>query len=203
LLYFLLLLDVNSTKSVVASRNQMCWENLQQSLRLTRLVNTETKTLFKEYKTYQGEAFQEGFCKAQGIRIPDPTISGLETSERIASIYTHIQAFLPHLKRVQEQQTDLQPPESPLLKKFTIVEDNSRRLAYCIENFYHSSFPNLSLPEPASGPTTLPPPQNVFQQKVYGCAVLKTYKKLLTNIINEQRTLKSRLRRPMDPIYGI
>ena len=135
----------------------------------------------------------ELICKVSVNNIPDPNISGLEPSERIASIYTHLRAFSPHFKRVLEQQTDLQPPTSPLLTELDVVSTSSRRLVLLINNFYHNYFPNLPLPEPAGGPTTLPPPQNVFQQKVYGCVVLRTYKELLSNISKDLRTLKNKV----------
>lgn len=135
----------------------------------------------------------ELFCKVSVNDVPDPNISGLEPSERIVSIYTHLQSFLPHFKRVYEQQTDLQPPTSPVLTELTSVSVHSKYLAALINSFYQSLFPNLPVPEPAGGPTTLPPPQNVFQQKVYGCVVLKTYKELLSNVSRELRTLKSKV----------
>ena len=135
----------------------------------------------------------ELFCKVSVSDIPDPNISGLEPPERIASISTHLQAFIPHFKRVYEQQTDLQSPTSPLLAELTVVSSRSKNLISLINAFYQSLFPNLPLPEPAGGPTTLPPPQNVFQQKVYGCVVLKTYKELLSNVSRELRTLKNKV----------
>lgn len=135
----------------------------------------------------------ELICKVSVNDVPDPNISGLEPSERIVSIYTHLQAFFPHFKRVYEQQTDLQSPTSPLLTELTGVSARSRNLAASINSFYQSLFPNLPVPEPAGGPTTLPPPQNVFQQKVYGCVVLKTYKEFLSNVSRELRTLKSKV----------
>ncbi|MED6247586.1 hypothetical protein ATANTOWER_009127 [Ataeniobius toweri] len=191
LLCFLLLLAVDSTKTVAASRNQECGYDLQQTLRLSRQVHKETGNLIKKYKASEGE-MAELFCKASVSGIPDPNISGLEPSERIASIYTQLQVFSPHLKRVHEQQMDLQP-KSPLLNLINIVRDQSRRLTLRINNIYRNFFPNLPLSEPAGGPTTLPPPQNVFQQKVYGCVVLTTYRKLLTNIFKDMRTLKSKV----------
>ncbi|XP_013859120.1 IL-6 subfamily cytokine M17 [Austrofundulus limnaeus] len=200
LLYFLLLLAVYSSTSVAASRNQ-CGKDLRQTLKLTNLVYRETVALTKLYVASQGDGFQQGFCKASVSGIPDPNISGLEPSERIASIYTQLQAFLLHLKQVQEQQENLQPPTSQLLDQLTKVTAYSKRLLVRIKAFYSVLFPNLPLPEPAGGPTTLPPAQNVFQQKVYGCVVLTTYKKLLLNISKERKTLKSKVcgtRRPMN-----
>lgn len=117
----------------------------------------------------------------------------MEPSERIVSIYTHLQAFFPHFKRVYEQQTDLQSPTSPLLTELKTVSARSRSLADLINSFYQSLFPNLPVPEPAGGPTSLPPSQNIFQQKVYGCVVLKTYKEFLSNVSRELRTLKGKV----------
>ncbi|XP_070706510.1 IL-6 subfamily cytokine M17 [Pempheris klunzingeri] len=191
LLSLLLVMAVDSTRTVAASRNQQCGNSVQ-TLKLTRLIQKESVDLIKTYKASQGE-MSKLFCKVSVNNVPDPDISGLEPSETIASIYTHLQAFLPHLKRVYEQQTDLQPPTSPLLTELSDVSAHNRHLAALISSFYQSLFPNLPVPEPAGGPTTLPPPQNVFQQKVYGCVVLKTYKELLSNVSRELRTLKSKV----------
>ncbi|XP_044030585.1 IL-6 subfamily cytokine M17 [Siniperca chuatsi] len=192
LLSLLLVMAVDSTRTVAASRNQQCGNSLQQTLKLTRLVQKESVDLIKTYKASQGE-MSELFCKVSISDVPDPNISGLEPSERIASIYTHLQVFFPHLKRVYEQQTDLQSPTSQLLTELTVVSTRSRSLAALINKFYQSLFPNLPVPEPAGGATTLPPAQNVFQQKVYGCVVLKTYKDFLSNISRELRTLKNKV----------
>lgn len=134
----------------------------------------------------------ELFCKVPINNVPDPNISGLESSERIASIYTNLQAFLAHLKRVYEQQLDLQLPTSTLLSKLHQFSTFSGNLAGRVSGLYQTLFPNLPVPEPA-GPTTLPPPQNVFQQKVYGCVVLKIYKEFLSNVLQELRTVKSQV----------
>ncbi len=234
LLSLLLVMAVDSTRTVAASRNLQCGNFLQQTLKLTRLVQKESVDLIKTYvsaesdiklllliqviqcstfkhnmhcclflsdhfillcflqKASQGE-LSELFCKVTLNEVPDPNISGLEPSERIVSISTHLQAFFPHFKRVYEQQTDLQLPTSPLLAELNTVNSRSKSLAALINGFYQSLFPNLPVPEPAGGPTTLPPPQNVFQQKVYGCVVLKTYKEFLSNVSKELRTLKNKV----------
>ncbi|XP_054469053.1 IL-6 subfamily cytokine M17 [Anoplopoma fimbria] len=191
LLSFLLVMAVHSTRTVEASRNQRGGDSLQQALALSRLVQKDSADLIKTYKASQGE-LPDFFCKGPVNDVPDPNISGLEPSEKLLSVYTHLQDFFPHLKRVYEQQTDLQSPDSPLLIVFPRLRANSRNLATLINNSYQSLFPNLPVPEPAGGPTTLPPPQNVFQQKIYGCVVLKTYKQLLSNVSRELRTLKNK-----------
>ncbi|GLD55316.1 uncharacterized protein AKAME5_000783200 [Lates japonicus] len=192
LLSLLLVMAVDSTKTVAASRNQQCGNSLQQTLKLTRLAQKESVDLIKTYKASQGE-MSELLCKVSVNNVPDPNISGLEPSEKIVSIYTHLQAFIPHFKRVYEQQTDLQIPTSPLLAELASASARSRNLAALVKSFYQSLFPNLPMPEPAGGPTILPPPQNVFQQKVYGCVVLKTYKELLSNVSRQLRTLKNKV----------
>lgn len=144
----------------------------------------------------------ELFCQVTVSDVPDPNISGLEPSERIASISTHLQSFFPHFKRVYEQQTDLQAPTSPLLTQLNTISLRSKGLAALVNSFYQSLFPNLPVPEPAGGPTTLPPPQNIFQQKVYGCVVLKTYKEFLSNVSRELRTLKHKVcRRDINTLF--
>lgn len=135
----------------------------------------------------------EVFCKVPLSGIPDPNISGLEQSERMASIFTQLRAFLPHFGRVLEQQSDLQLPTSALLGQLESVSYHSSSLASVISSLYQDLYPNQPGPgpEPAGGPTKLPPAQNVFQQKIYGCVVLKTYREFLSNVMEELRMLKS------------
>ncbi|XP_008284715.1 IL-6 subfamily cytokine M17 [Stegastes partitus] len=192
LLSLLLIMAVDSTRTVAASRNQQCGNALQQTLKLTRLVRKESTDLIKTYKASQGE-MSDLFCEVSVNNIPDPNISGLDPSEKIVSIYTHLQEFIPHFTRVYEQQTDLQSPSSPLLAELISVNSRSRNLAVVVKGFYQSLFPNLPLPEPAGGPTTLPPPQNIFQQKVYGCVVLKTYKKFLLDVSKVLNNIKGKV----------
>ncbi|XP_029025164.1 IL-6 subfamily cytokine M17 [Betta splendens] len=188
-LSLLLVMAVDITRTVAASRNPECGNSLKRTLKVTYLLQKETTDLIRTYKASQGE-MSELLCTVSVSDIPDAIISGLEPSERIASIYAHLKAFVPHFKRVYEQQTDLQPPASPLMFELSTVRARSRNLAALVSDFYQGLYPNLPVPEPAGGPTTLPPPQNVFQQKVYGCAVLKTYKKLLLNVSRELRDLR-------------
>ncbi|KAM3874283.1 IL-6 subfamily cytokine M17 [Diretmus argenteus] len=194
LLSLLLVMAVDSTRAVTRCRTQQCGSSLQQTLKLTRLIHKESVDLIKVYKASQGD-MSELFCKISISinNVPDPNISGLDPSERIVSIYTHLQAFFPHFKRVYEQQTDLQLPTNALLTKLSNVSNRSSSLAALVNCIHQSLFPNLPVPEPAGGPTSLPPPQNTFQQKVYGCVVLKTYKELLSNVSKELRTLKSQV----------
>ncbi|CAB1352876.1 unnamed protein product [Coregonus sp. 'balchen'] len=160
---------------------------------LTTLIHEESVDLLKTYKASQGD-MSELFCQMSINIVPDPNISGMDPSERMLSIYSHCKAFLPHLKRVTEQQTDLQPPSSPLLNKLTTALNRTSGLASQINCIYQTLFPNLPIPpEPVDGPTSILPSQNVFQQKVYGCVVLKSFKELLSRITHELRTLKKHM----------
>ncbi|XP_040052770.1 IL-6 subfamily cytokine M17 [Gasterosteus aculeatus] len=199
LLSLLLVMAVDSSRTVAATRNQQCENSLQQTWRIARLVQKESVELIKTYKTSQGEN-AELLCKASFNYIPDPNISGLEPWERLLSIYKHLQDFFPHFSRVYEQQMDLQSPASRLLAELNRTNGGRRNLAALISSSYQSLFPNLPMPEPAGGPTTLPSPQNVFQQKVYGCQVLKTYRELVSNVCRELKTMKSKVCRSRKPV---
>ncbi|XP_059906153.1 IL-6 subfamily cytokine M17 isoform X2 [Gadus macrocephalus] len=192
LLSLLLVMAVHSSRTVSLSRSQNCGTPLQQSLKLTRLIHKESVELIRTYAS-QG-ALSELFCKSSSSEVPQPKISGLEPSERLLSVSSVLRSFLPHLRRVLEQQTDLQSPSSRLLTELSNVRNRSASLASVIGRLYQDLFPNLPAPEPpAGGPTQMPPPQNIFQQKVYGCVVLRRFKDFLLNVARELRTLKSRV----------
>lgn len=132
------------------------------------------------------------FCRASLLDIPEPGISGLEPSERMESILDHLRAFLPHLRRIYEQQKDLQAPDSPVLVQLWQASQRGRDLGALVRAFFWNTFPNLQ--KPAEGPAALEQAaQNIFQQKVYGCVVVKTYKEFLTNVAREFRSLKGKV----------
>lgn len=142
-------------------------------------------------KASQGE--MSGFsCKVPQKDVPRPVISGLEPPERVESIYYLLQDFLPHFKRVYDQQVDIQSPSSQLLTQLRTASARVRYLADTVREIHRCLFPNLPLPEPAEGPTALPPAQNIFQQKMYGCVVLRSYKDFLSNIVREAKTLRNK-----------
>lgn len=133
------------------------------------------------------------FCKGAPSDVPVPNISSLEQSDRIASISMHLQAFMPHFTRVHQQQSDLQLPTSPLLTKLSSVNSHRSNLVAVVNGLYQNLYPNQPAPEPEGGPMGLPPPQNIFQQKVYGCRVLKMFKEFLSKVMREMRMLKSNM----------
>lgn len=145
----------------------------------------------------------ELFCRSSSSEVPDPSVSGLEPWDRLLSVYSVLRSFLPHLQRVRAQQADLQAPSSRLLAELGNVRNRSTGLASVIDCLYQSLFPNLPVPEVPAGTsarraTPPTPAQNIFQQKVYGCVVLRRFKEFLLNAARELRTLKARVckRRP-------
>lgn len=131
-------------------------------------------------------------CKVPQKDVPSSIISGLEPSERVESIYSLLQDFLPHFKRVYDQQVDIQSPSSHLLTQLKAVPSRGGNLADIVREVHRCLFPNLPVLEPAKGPTALPPAQNIFQQKMYGCVVLQSYKDFLLNVTREKRTLRNK-----------
>lgn len=184
------MIPLNVTSSGILKILTCSYSSLNQNISVSPSNNPFLVSVLQ--KMSQGD-ISGFFCKVSLSNIPDPNISNLEQSEKMASIYTHLRAFFPHFRRVYEQQSDLQPPTNTLLGLLDTVSDRSRTLARAISSLYQDLYPNqpgLEL-EPAGHPTKLPPPQNVFQQKVYGCVVLKTYREFLSNVMEELRKLKS------------
>lgn len=190
---------------LITFRNSVVWD-LMSSLPFSSLPSPPLLLL---QKASQG-AMSELFCQGFRSEVPEASISGLEPSERLLSIHGLLRSFLPHLQQVQVQQADLQAPSSRLLSELGNVRNRSTSLASVIDCLYQSLFPNLPVPEPGLGrasgaigtrmrrPSPLLPAQNIFQQKVYGCVVLRRFKDFLLNVSRELRTLKASVckRRP-------
>ncbi|KAL0965651.1 hypothetical protein UPYG_G00283980 [Umbra pygmaea] len=196
LISLLLVTAIHSSSAEAECRNKLCAISLRKSLKLTNLIHKESANLLKIYKTSQGDMI-DGLCQMSSDNVPDPNISGLDPSERMLSIYSHCNAFLPHLARVAEQQTDLQLPSSPLPSELLLARTRIRDLASQINCIYQNLFPNLPTPHQSTdSPTSIPPSQNVFQQKVYGCVVLKRLKEFLSQVKIELKKTKKQVCRP-------
>lgn len=142
-------------------------------------------------KASQGDS-TDLICEMQMDNVPVPTISGQTESERILSIHSHLKAFLPHLKRVMEQQQDLDPPTNPVTEGINRVITHVRHMAVRVNCLLQILQPNIPIPEPAEKPTGIPPAQNIFQQKAYGCIVLTRLQQLLSQAVQEQKSLKGK-----------
>lgn len=122
--------------------------------------------------------------------IPVSSLSGQTSADRTLNIYTRLKEFLPHIKKVLEQQSDLMPPQSPLLNSLDETWQRTGHLIYKVNCILQLLQPNIPIPEPAFRPTGIPLPQNVFQQKVYGCVVLTRLNEFLLRVVDELRSLK-------------
>lgn len=122
--------------------------------------------------------------------IPVSSLSGQTSADRTLNIYTRLKEFLPHIKKVLEQQSDLMPPQSPLLNSLDETWQRTGHLIHKVNCILQLLQPNIPIPEPAFRPTGIPLPQNVFQQKVYGCVVLTRLNEFLLRVVDELRSLK-------------
>ncbi|XP_077479032.1 IL-6 subfamily cytokine M17 [Stigmatopora argus] len=176
----LLLLLVTDAASSAAARQ--CSQSVRRIWKLTRLALKESTELLKIYKASQG-AWSDDFCEASLRDVPEPDISGPES---VASrVLERVLVFRPHLRRVYEQQEDLQPPASPLLQVLKAAWVRNRDLGALLLALDRDVSPETAPSVP--GP---PPVHNVFAQKVYGCVLLKNYKAFLIRAARELRTLK-------------
>lgn len=181
-----------------SSSHELHLQEQHQTLSFSSANQQPVVLVFVWQKASQGE-MSEFSCKMPRKDVPSPVISGLEPPERVDSIYSLLQDFLPHFKRVYEQQVDIQSPSSLLLSQLKVVPTRGRHLADTVREFHRCHFPNLPVPEHAEGPTALPPAQNIFQQKMYGCVVLRSYKDFLLNVMREMRTLRNKFCRTWRP----
>lgn len=143
-------------------------------------------------KASQGDS-ADLICDMQMDNVPVSTNSGQTMSERILSVYTHLKEFLPHMKTVMEQQKDLNPPTNPVVKGLHSMITHVRHIALQVNCILQTLQPNIPIPEPAERPTGIPPAQNIFQQKAYGCIVLSRLQELLSQAVQEQRSLKGKM----------
>ncbi|XP_007231486.2 IL-6 subfamily cytokine M17 [Astyanax mexicanus] len=188
----ILFIFVDLVNTTVPCSTMNCNKNLHKGVKLAKLMNRTSAELVKTYQANQGD-FAEQFCKTSMDNVPTSTLSGQTPPERVLSIYTHLKEFLPHLMKVQEQQNDLQPPSSPLLRQLTEIKDHVSHLSHKVNCIFQTLQPNIPVPEPPVWPTRIPPAQNVFQQKVYGCVVLTRLSEFLSKTADELRLLKNRM----------
>ncbi|XP_028830100.1 IL-6 subfamily cytokine M17 [Denticeps clupeoides] len=192
LLYILLLISVASVRTGLSCGNQSCGRSLNSSIKLTRLMHAQSVKLLKSYKSSQGDS-AEFICHVQIDNVPEADISELDVSKRMLSIYARLKEFSPHFKRVLEQQTDLQPHATPLLTDLTSTQERLHHISHRVNCLLQILLPNTPIPEPPEGPTGVPPSQNTFQQKAYGCVVLTRFKDFLSQTMKELRNRKGKL----------
>ncbi|XP_016333681.1 IL-6 subfamily cytokine M17 [Sinocyclocheilus anshuiensis] len=192
ILPILILIAVELVHPTMSCKNENCSQLLHRSLKLTRLMSKRTAELLETYKASQGDS-ADLICDMQMDNVPVSTISGQTMSERILSVYTHLKEFLPHMKTVMEQQKDLNPPTNPVVEGLHSMITHVRHIALRVNCILQILQPNIPIPEPAERPTGIPPAQNIFQQKAYGCIVLSRLQELLSQAVQEQKSLKGKM----------
>ncbi|KPP59204.1 hypothetical protein Z043_122900 [Scleropages formosus] len=150
---------------------------VKQTANLARHLKEKTQELQKLYIASQGD-FHESFCQSRVNNLPDTTIAGNTPWEKLQSLYTTLNVFYRHLGTVKEQQEQLQEPSNPLLHKLGDAQAHTSNLAGNVQEILQCLEPNEPVSEPSGGPTRAPA-RNIFQQKVYGCAVLIRYREFL------------------------
>ncbi|XP_076139320.1 IL-6 subfamily cytokine M17 [Alosa pseudoharengus] len=173
--------------------------SLKKSLKSARVLHWETGQLLETYKANQGEGV-EFICQAQSEGVPEATVFGQDWTERLSGLHVRLHEFTPHLRHVAEQQADLQPPSSKLLRDLDQVQLRVPHLASNLHGLLQLLLPNSVLEPP--GPTGQPPlpPLNSFQQKAYGCSVLTRFHTFLSNSQKELKALRGvACKRRMDP----
>lgn len=165
--------------------------------------HTKKRTFVKLYSSYrlmssliqkasQGDS-TDLICDMQMDNVPESTISGQTTLERILSVYTRLKEFLPHMKTVMEQQKDFNPPTNLVAEGLNNMIIHVHHTALRVNCLLQILQPNIPIPEPAERPTGIPPAQNIFQQKAYGCIVLSRLQELLSKAVQVQKSLKGEM----------
>ncbi|XP_051749277.1 IL-6 subfamily cytokine M17 [Ctenopharyngodon idella] len=192
ILPLLILIAVELVQPTMSCHNQNCRQHLKHTLSLTTYTNKKTAALLETYKASQGDS-ADLICDMQMDNVPESTISGQTISERILSVYTRLKEFLPHMKTVMEQQKDFNPPTNPVAEGLSEMITHVHRTAMRVNCLLQILQPNIPIPEPAERPTGIPPAQNIFQQKAYGCIVLSRLQELLSKAIKEQKSIKGKM----------
>ncbi|XDV20728.1 hypothetical protein PO909_025995 [Leuciscus waleckii] len=192
ILPLLILIAVELVQPTMSCKNENCSRLLHNSLKLTRLTNKKTAELLGTYKASQGDS-TDLICDMQMDNVPESTISGQTISERILSVYTRLKEFLPHMKTVMEQQKDFNPPTNLVAEGLNVMITQVHHTALRVNCLLQILQPNIPIPEPAERPTGIPPAQNIFQQKAYGCIVLSRLQELLSKAVQEQKSLKGKM----------
>ncbi|KTF96012.1 hypothetical protein cypCar_00012490 [Cyprinus carpio] len=192
ILPILILIAVELVHPTMSCKNEKCSQLLHRSLKLTRLMSKRSADLLETYKASQGDS-ADLICDMQMDNVPVSTISGQTMSERILSVYTHLKEFLPHMKTVMEQQKDLNPPINPVVEGLHSMITHVHHIAQRVNCILQILQPNIPIPEPAERSTGIPPAQNIFQQKAYGCIVLSRLQELLSQAVQEQKSLKGKM----------
>ncbi|KAI1882421.1 hypothetical protein AGOR_G00250520 [Albula goreensis] len=164
---------------------------LHRSTRLSRLMTKQAEDLLTTYIASQGD-FSDLFCKLPVNDIPRAEISGRGSLERLRNVHATLGQFQQHIAMVTEEQRNLQAPGSPLLAGLEGAQAQVTNLAASVAALLQILHPNIPTEADGSRPydPALAAARNVFQQKIYGCAVLSRHRDFLSNVQQELKDLK-------------
>ncbi|XP_069038070.1 IL-6 subfamily cytokine M17 [Lepisosteus oculatus] len=150
-----------------------------KSLKLAKLMKKDSEQLLKTYAFKQGDIYR--ICTLVQLKVvPDVGITGKEPVERMQSIYTSLIHFKGLFDTISEQQRDLLYPADDTLHSM-LIEAQSR--IKDLANNLLMTFPKLSV---VKGQESSPLANgNYFQQKLFGCSVLKKYTEFLSQVVKE------------------
>ncbi|XP_076866771.1 IL-6 subfamily cytokine M17 [Brachyhypopomus gauderio] len=189
LLTVILLAVVEFGNATAQCIDESCNKNLHKAVKLSRFVSWTTAELITTYQATQGD-FAAQFCTMTMDGVPSSTLWGNSPAERVQSAYVRLTELLPHGMMVLQQQSDLQSSSGPLLSGLAELLDHGRHLTSRIRCALQKLRPNIPLPDGSVGPTAVLPPQNTFQQKVYGCVVLTRIQELASKAARELKSLR-------------
>ncbi|TRY83605.1 hypothetical protein DNTS_022089 [Danionella cerebrum] len=196
----LVLFAIELIQQSESCKNENCSPFLRHTRKLTKLTNKKTAELLEIYKASQGDS-SDLMCDMQMDNVPEWTVTGQTRAERISCVYMLLKEFLPHLKTVMEQQKDLDPPANPVTESLGRVIIHVHHIVLRLNCLLQTLQPNIPIPEPADRPTGIPPAQNIFQQKAYGCIILSRLQQLLSQAVIEQKSLKGKVCRRTNKLF--
>ncbi|KAJ8346577.1 hypothetical protein SKAU_G00279780 [Synaphobranchus kaupii] len=188
---FLLVLVLSAEGSQTVGRWRVggeCACLLHKSIRLSRLMAKQAQDLLSTYMSSQGD-FSETFCKLPVKEVPRAEITGYGTVVRLRNIHTTLGLFLQHITVVMEEQENLQDAENPLLEVLLDAQAHITNMATSVSRILQTLQPNEP-PEVAGPAHASSPARNIFQQKIYGCAVLTNHRDFLSHVLQELKNLK-------------
>ncbi|KAJ8393911.1 hypothetical protein AAFF_G00054440 [Aldrovandia affinis] len=163
---------------------------LHKSTHLTRLMAKQAEDLLTTYIASQGD-FSDLFCKLPVSDVPRAEIVGQGTLERLRSVCATLGLFRHHVVVVTEEQENLQDPENPLLARLQGTQTYITNLAASIAAVLQTLHPNEPTEAAAPHPYAPGHARNVFQQKIYGCAVLTGHRDFLLHVLLELKDLRA------------
>ncbi|XP_078522125.1 oncostatin-M [Lissotriton helveticus] len=174
---------VRKTEHVESEFKQLCkvhrdiQDILNQSRAKADLMEEEIKRLFDLFVSEQGLKRNLKLCDALAEWFPQEDIPSLTEIKMLQLIYWTLETMEKAITCIIGQQKALNP-NSSLIHSLTSVEHSTQGL---LSNIYCVLYILRKVP-PSFSPTDMPTPYDIFEQKVQGCRVLKTYVKFISEV---------------------